>query len=158
MGDVTGGSNQYNLQLPYADEKGHHACPEANVLLLLLDQTKTVQAKVYTLLIGVMNAGVVPKRNFWKVGLLSPPFIVGWTPSTANTTHGQVSADGLRTGQQVVVETWTMGFGVGEREGPSRTPEPTPLSGVFTELLSGRATTSTISAWGVVSMFMLVFL
>jgi len=130
--DITGGPAAYHMQLPYSEERGHHACPQANVLLLLLDQAKVIKAGIYTLLVGARNPSATTRRNFWTVGLLSPGTNLGWTPAMKDS---KVSPGGLKPGQSVVSETIVMGFEVGERLG--LTPPPSPLRGNYFEVLSG---------------------
>ncbi|CAJ1361769.1 unnamed protein product [Effrenium voratum] len=51
--DITGGcQTRCTYQLPYAEERGHHTCPEANVLLLLMDRSAVIEG-VFILMLAV---------------------------------------------------------------------------------------------------------
>jgi len=136
--DITGGCEGNCMwQLPYSEERGHHICPQAIVMLLLLDQTKVIRAGTYTLLIAALNPAAQPTRNFWKVSLLSPASNLGWTPNMVSAgANSMMDPYGLRPGQTIVSESSILGFAIGKRFA-DRTPPPLPLKGDFYEVLSG---------------------
>lgn len=85
--DVTGGcENRCSFQLPYSEERGHHICPEANVLLLLLDQSAVIEEGVFVLLIGVINPAAAPSQNLWKISLINSAAATGDPGSDKVTT------------------------------------------------------------------------
>eukprot|EP00747_Dinoflagellata_sp_TGD_P038882 gnl/TRDRNA2_/TRDRNA2_139938_c1_seq1.p1 gnl/TRDRNA2_/TRDRNA2_139938_c1~~gnl/TRDRNA2_/TRDRNA2_139938_c1_seq1.p1 ORF type:complete len:217 (-),score=20.64 gnl/TRDRNA2_/TRDRNA2_139938_c1_seq1:29-679(-) len=131
--DETGGDDRVDQQLPYSEERGHHKCPQAHVLLLLLNQEMVIHPRVYTLLVGARNPDVQPIRNFWTVSLLSPATNLGWTPEISE--QEAFYQNGMRPGQHVIAESAAFGFAVGERLSFT-TPPPIPLQGEFFEVLS----------------------
>eukprot|EP00439_Symbiodinium_sp_Y106_P048997 s685_g6.t1 len=85
--DVTGGcENRCSFQLPYSEERGHHICPEANVLLLLLDQSAVIEEGVFVLLLGVINPAAAPSQNLWKISLINSAAASGDSGSDKVTT------------------------------------------------------------------------
>eukprot|EP00931_Biecheleriopsis_adriatica_P036642 TRINITY_DN21094_c0_g1_i1.p1 TRINITY_DN21094_c0_g1~~TRINITY_DN21094_c0_g1_i1.p1 ORF type:complete len:1045 (-),score=167.08 TRINITY_DN21094_c0_g1_i1:35-3007(-) len=128
--DVTGGCESLcSFQLPYAEDRGHHLCPHANVLLLLLDQEAVIEPGVFVLLLGVINPAAAPSKNFWSVSLLTPAKVFGWTPENAEAMF----QNGLRVGQSIITDVSTTGFSVGFRQ-PSL--PALPLKGERFEVLN----------------------
>jgi len=129
--DITGGCiSRCPAQLPYSEVRGHHTCPKANLMFLMLDQKRTINAGTYTLLLGAMNPAAVPTRNWWTVSLITAADNVGWTPGTNDVGY----VDGLRLGQTMLTMGTTFGFDVGDRQ-DAMIP-PVPLTGEFLEMIS----------------------
>jgi len=130
--DATGGcSTRCAAQLPYSEVRGHHLCPQPNLLILLLDQSRRLLAGTYTLHIGALNPAAAPTRNLWSVALLSLAANLGWTPETAEATY----ADGIRPGQRELTIARTFGFDIGLRLARN-TPPPLPLKGEIFEVMT----------------------
>lgn len=67
--DITGGcETRCSVQLPYAEERGHHLC-EGNVLILVLDTFGVIDVTAFVLLFSVVNPAEAPSQNFWSVSL-----------------------------------------------------------------------------------------
>jgi len=137
--DITDGcEDRCAYQLPYAEDRGHHICPAANILLLLLDTSRVIEPGVFVLLLGVINPAAAPSQNIWSVSLLNPALITGWTPETAQEMY----ADGFQLGQKMLTNILITGFHVGFRI-ESDIPV-LPLAGDRFEVLNmGTATRST---------------
>jgi len=130
--DATGGcESRCASQLPYSEVRGHHVCPQANLIILMLDQARKIYAGTYTLFLGALNPAAAPTRNWWSVALLSPADNLGWTPEMAKATY----ATGVRPGQQELMIVRTFGFDIGLRLGRN-TPPPLPLKGEIFELMT----------------------
>lgn len=54
-----------SVQLPYAEERGHHLC-EGNVLILVLDTFGVIDVTAFVLLFSVLNPAEAPLQNFWS--------------------------------------------------------------------------------------------
>eukprot|EP00928_Gymnodinium_smaydae_P024516 TRINITY_DN19813_c0_g4_i6.p1 TRINITY_DN19813_c0_g4~~TRINITY_DN19813_c0_g4_i6.p1 ORF type:complete len:2296 (-),score=359.04 TRINITY_DN19813_c0_g4_i6:183-6749(-) len=128
--DVTGAPG-----LPLSNERGHHKCPQAHVMLMYLRPSETLLPGAYSLLIAALNPGTTPTRNLWTVSLLSEAANLGWTPDQQNDVE---FADGMRYGQVILAESTLLGFGLGARHvGAAGTPPPLPLPGEMFEVMSG---------------------
>lgn len=132
--DITGGEVKA-AQLPYSMERGHHRCPTKYALILYMNQVFEIKASRYTLLLGLYNPARAVTKDLWSVSLLSPAENLGWSPydnenksSDDETTIAGFSADGLRHGQQVLAESFILGFGIQGQYGGT-TPPPEPLQG-----------------------------